>query len=313
MLVRFLLVVLAALALFAAPASAQPCEPAIKVDGHGEVAHLAAELDEVSRGLYDRAQRATGSTSCAPIAVHLVQDNAAARSLLPAWHLPPWAAGAARPDQRTIVLTVHNEGLQHDRERVLLHELAHLAITDAAGERVPRWFDEGVARRIAGEDGQDDDRVLAEAKVGHRLLPLEGLKYSFPAGKNGAAVAYAVAGRGIELLEAEDPQVVRALLGAVRGGAEFEDALLEVTGRRTWKLSDQVHESVAVWHAWMTVLREVDIFMGLGGVVALFGGIAALRRRRRKFDDMADDAPLPLVAASQGIRVARWSSVRRWL
>src|SRR5690606_10989365 len=96
----------------------------------------------------------------------------------------------------------------HDRERVLLHELAHLAIADAAGGKVPRWFDEGASRRIAGEDGLDDDYVLAQARVGERLIPLEGLGYSFPGGQQQASVAYAVSGRAIELLEAENPRVV---------------------------------------------------------------------------------------------------------
>src|SRR5690606_28262832 len=97
-----------------------------------------------------------------------------------------------------------------------LHELAHIAVAGAAGEgrgQVPRWFDEGVARRLAGEDGMDDDAVLAQAKLGGRVMLLEGLERSFPGSQASAAIAYAVSGRAIELLEAEHGKgVVRRIL-----------------------------------------------------------------------------------------------------
>lgn len=284
----------------ALPSSSQePSRPCVSgelapvhVEGHGAVAHLAGELKGRARGLYERAARYTGAEDCAPIRVHLVEDNEAARRLLPAWHLPPWAAGAARPDERTIVLTVHNDGQRQDRERVFVHELAHLATAAAAGDeprRVPRWFDEGVARRLAGEDGQDDDTVLAQAKLGGRMLLLEGLERSFPASQASAAIAYAVSGRAIELLETEHGEgVVRRVLDRVAQGEAFDDALHAESGVRTWQLSGRVERSVATWHAWVTVLKDVDVFLGLGSLLIFVGGWRARRRLRERIDRMPD-------------------------
>ncbi len=263
----------------------------VVVDGHGRVAHLAEALAGRAKGLYETAARYTGANDCAPIQVHLTEDNEAARRLLPAWHLPPWAAGAARPDHRTIVLTVHNDGQRQDRERVFLHELAHLAVAAAAEEvgRVPRWFDEGVARRLAGEDGMDDDKVLAQAKLGGRMLLLEGLEQSFPGSQASAAIAYAVSGRAIELLEVEHGDgVVRRILGRVAAGEAFDDALFAESGVKTWQLSGRVQRSVTTWSAWVTVLKDVDVFLGLGSLLIFVGGWRARRRLRERIERMPD-------------------------
>lgn len=292
---------LASVALFGAPLLGAPETPVPCIEGaltkvslsaHGAVAHLGAELQEAAPSLYEEAARYTGATGCAPISLHLTADNDAARALFPAWHLPPWAAGAAHPEERTVVLTVHTDGLRHDRLRVLLHELAHLATAAAnpTGRALPRWFEEGVARRLAGEDGQDDDAVLARAKLAGGLLPLEGLEESFPGSAHHAAVAYAVAGRALGLLEQrQGHDVVRRILAALPDGRNFEDSLLRVTGLTSAQLSLHVERSVTTWQAWLTVVRQVDVWLGFGGLLLLWAGGSARRRTRQRIARMPDE------------------------
>ena len=278
---------------------------AVQVLGHGRVRDLAAGLRAKSSGLYEKAAAWVGATDCAPIEVHLVADRHAARVELPAWHLPPWAAGAAMPKARAIVLMVHADGRRHDRERVLLHEMGHLATAAAAGnQKVPRWFDEGVARRLAGEDTQDDDRVLAEARLSSTLIPLEGLDVAFPGDAGAAAIAYAVAGRALELLEERHgDDIVRRLLARLRNGAPFDTALHEETGLWTYQLSGEVERSVAKWHAWFTLMHGLDFGMGFGGLLLVWGGLSARRRQRKRLADMPDE-PFWDVEAS----VVRWTT-----
>lgn len=279
----------------------------VRVRGHGRVIELAAELQTKSSGLYEKAAAWVGATDCAPIEVHLVVDRHAAKVELPAWHLPPWAAGAAMPHARSIVLMVHTEGRRHDRERVLLHEMGHLATAAAAGgHQVPRWFDEGVARRLAGEDTQDDDRVLAVARLGSTMIPLEGLDVAFPGDAGAAAIAYAVAGRALELLEDRyGGDIVRRVLVHIRDGADFENALHAETGLWTYQLSGEVERSVAKWHAWFTLMHGLDFGMGFGGFLLIWAGVRARRRLRQRLADMPDE-PLWDIDAS----VVRWT-VRR--
>jgi hypothetical protein len=295
----------------------QPCAAGelapVTVVGHGAVAHLAAELQLRARGQYEQAARYTGATDCAPIAVHLVPDNAAARALLPAWHLPPWAAGAARPSERTIVLTVHNEGVRQDRERVFIHELAHLAVAAAAGgERVPRWFDEGIARRLAGEDGQNDDEVLARARLAGQLLLLEGLERSFPGSQAAAAVAYGVSARALSLLEQEKGKgVVNAVLARVSAGEPFEEALVAESGRPTWRWSAEVERSVQRWHAWVTVLKDADLVFAFGALLLVVGGVRARRQVKRRLWEMGEEEGLSVARGPPlGVVLARWTVAR---
>lgn len=296
----------------AAPASATTCVAGslapVLVTGHGAVEHLADDLEARATGLYEVAATYTGASDCAPVEVHLTPDIQAASALLPAWHLPPWAAGAARPGERLVVLTVHSKGQRQDRERVLVHELSHVALAAAAGGApVPRWFDEGVARRLAGEDVQDDDRVLAESRLSGQMLTLEGLEVAFPGSKSGAAVAYAVSGRAIELLEERyGPDIVRRLLAEVRAGAPFEEALHDLTGLWTWQLSGEVERSVALWHAWLTLIRDVDFAMAAGALLLVVGGLRARRRLRQRIDEMED----PGAPQGPGVVVVRWTVTR---
>lgn len=276
----------------------------VTVRGHGAARALAADLQTKSAGMYEKAAAFVGASDCAHIDVDLVSDRHAARVALPAWHLPPWAAGAALPHARHIVLMVHADGHRHDRERVLLHEMSHLATASAAhNQSIPRWFDEGLARRLAGEDTQDDDRVLAQARLTSSLIPLEGLDVAFPGNAEAAAVAYAVSGRALEILQERfGANVMRRLLWRVRHGAEFDTALHDETGLWTYQLSGEVERSIAKWHAWFTLLHGVDFGMGFGSLLLMWGGLLARRRMRRRLAEMPDEA-----VGDLDVAVVRWT------
>lgn len=299
------------LSLFAAqPAVEGPCVEGARVDvvvsGHGAVAHLAPEMEARATGLYDEAAAYAGARGCAPVAIDLVEGMEDAASLSPPWRLPHWAAGAAQPGARRIVVGVTAEGRRQDRERTLAHELAHVAITDAAGTRVPRWFDEGAARVFAGEHGEEDVAALARARLSERFPPLEGLEASFPAGAADAAVAYAVSGRAVRLVEeAGGPRAVARVLAAVRAGAPFDDALHDVAGRRTWQLSKDVERSVPLWHAWIVIAKDLEIGMALAAALVAFGGVRARQRMRRRLDELVDDDPA--APAPAGVVLVRFT------
>jgi hypothetical protein len=219
--------------------------------------------------------------------------------------LPEWAAGAARPDEGTIVLMLGGRSGRHNVPRVLKHELTHLAVHDAAGGvRVPRWFDEGTSRVLAGEHGDDDARALARARITRQRLDLDALEASFPADSEGAARAYALSGRAITLLvDRHGTDVLARVLGRVRSGERFESALVAETGVRTWELSLTVWRSVDLWSAWSTVLLDVDWAMTLAGFVFVVGAVRVRRRRRSQLAAMED--PVEPLA----VRLVRWRVV----
>jgi hypothetical protein len=279
----------------------------VTVRGHASAAPMAENLEPLIADFDRDVREALGAPPKGPISVDVVKDLRAARSLDRPWMLPEWAAGAARPDEGTIVLMLGGRSGRHNVPRVMKHELAHLAVHDAAGGvRVPRWFDEGTARVLAGEHADDDNRALARARIAGLRFDLDALSASFPADSEGAARAYAISGRAITLLvEKHGSDVLARILSQVRAGERFEIAMLNETGVRPWELSLSVWKSVNLWSAWSTVMREVDWAMAIAGLVFVVGAARVRRRRRAQLAAM-EDPEEPLAVA-----LVRWRVIPR--
>lgn len=288
----------------AAPARGAPCEPTITVTGHGSAVGLADELAAVAPAHWATVRARLGLEGCQPVDVQLLPAIEGAADLEPPWHLPHWAAGAADPASRRVVVAVTASRMRQDRGQVLLHELAHLGVREAAGGRaLPRWLDEGAARVIAGEHSSDDLEVLARARVADSLMPLGALAEGFPHDRARAALAYAQAGRAVSLLEGTGSGALAAVLAAVAAGAEVDQALVSVTGRRTWQLDADVERSIPRWRAWAVVGREVDLALGLAALVTAWAGLRARRQLRARLAAM----PTEPAAAPLGLALVRWT------
>lgn len=304
---RWWAVVVVAVLAMAAPARAEPCEPRITVTGHGSAAALADELAAAAPAHWATVRARLGLTGCAPVDVQLLPAIEGARDLEPPWQLPHWAAGAADPLSRRVVVAVTASRKRQDRGRVLLHELAHLGAREAAGGRpLPRWLDEGAARVIAGEHSSEDLSVLARARVGDSLIPLAALAEGFPHDQAHAALAYAEAGRAVSLLEGRRPDALASVLAAIAGGADVDHALWSVTGLWVWQLDGEVERSIPSWRAWAVVGREIDVALALAALVTAWAGLRARRQVRARLAAM----PLEPAIAPQGMALVRWTVQR---
>lgn len=294
----------------AAPASAKVVDTCDNrravVVGLPPVAHLAPPLEENLSDMYAGVAHYVGATDCDPILVTLTSDLDAAKKVLPRWHLPPWAAGAARPEARTILLTVHQNGQPTNRVRVLRHELSHLAIASAAGgNKLPRWFDEGISRTIAREDGPPDAEVLNRARAFSNLMGLDELRHAFPADKTLAAVAYAESARAISYLErTHGGNIVARLLEKVRDGDAFDDALLELTGETPGTITREIENELRPFVAFLAAFWQVDLGLAFGGSFFFFAGFRARRKIREQIEAMDDDEPPPYQL--DDVVTARW-------
>ncbi len=306
----------AVLLAFAGPVRADPCVAPVVVEGHGVPAHVVDELATIAPGLMARAAIRTGASSCAPVQVALLPGIEGAAHLDPPWVLPTWAAGAAVPEERRVVIAITANGRRQDRERILLHELAHVAVRDAARDeaapnvhRVPRWLDEGIARVIAGEHGADDLSVLARARVADRMLPLAALEDGFPGRADLAQLAYAQSGRAVSLIEELGPEALPSLLAGIATGESVDEALFDATGRRTWQLELDVERSIPLWRAWAVVGFETDLALGAAGLMCAWAGIRSRRRYRQRLHALDDDERVPEERRAPPLDVvlARWT------
>ena len=140
---------------------------------------------------------------------------------------PAWGAGFTFPGSRTILVRAD----AGDPERILRHELAHLALRDAIRVRVPLWFDEGYAALAAGElDRLEALRLnlsVARGKVPGFFELDRGLRDD----ESTAQAAYALAASAVSLLARRHPtHSLTPLLDRLAAGEGFDSAVLATTG-----------------------------------------------------------------------------------
>jgi hypothetical protein len=196
---------------------------------------------------------------------------------------PKYASGVAYSELGLVLLTLdtgQNNQL-YDVGEVFRHELAHLALADAIGdaERVPHWFNEGLAVHLSGESSLVRLRTLTTSTLAGRLIPLSRIDRGFPADAMEAEIAYAEAADVVRfLLRQEDRERFPALISRLRDGEPFASALRDAYGVDLWTLEHEWREDVAKRYSFLPVFFSGSLIWT--GVLVLFA--LAWRKRRRQ-------------------------------
>ena len=237
------LILLLALLAVARPAAADslPLPVAIRAGG---------VMVRAERGMEDAAERVAGRAQAAlaaiaedlpglPVPRHVEvrlvkRAEDLSRAAPPGRGAPPWAIGVAYPDQGIVVAAFRRGPLPADLDSVVTHELAHLALGAALGDRAPRWLHEGFAYLHSSDFSLDRTRTLTGMAWSGDVIPLAQLDRSFPAEENAAARAYAqsydlisfLARRGRYSAVEDDGNrwPFRQFLVSVAGGASLDEA-----------------------------------------------------------------------------------------
>lgn len=211
-----------------------------------------------------------------PLRLILVPDGRRMDSLS-SGRAPSWGAAVALPGAHTILLRADGDDLYG----TLRHELAHLALHQAVGVRVPLWFDEGYASWAAGEWDRLGVLELNLAVVRGAVPDLRGLDGALRGSATTADVAYALAVSAVTELARRNPTgSLGPLLHRLSAGGDFEASVQATTGltlpqfEHEWRRTLRERYSVATW-----------LLAGGGwGVLALF--LWGLLRYRRKVDQV---------------------------
>ena len=127
----------------------------------------------------------------------------------------------------------------------MAHEMAHLVVHQVTmngyGIALPSWLDEGLAMYAEGELSSEFASALNSAVKSGGLDSVQSLSSSFPADTASALLAYAESHSLVEyLLDHEGgKENMLALLGAIRDGNGYEEALQEVYGLSISQLDSQ--------------------------------------------------------------------------
>lgn len=194
-----LLIVLALILALVSPVIAAPRLRPMAHDGRVSV--LAEDgLESQARALADSAEDALTKIRAdlvdlpVPnhIEVRLVRDAADLAGVAPAGRgAPTWAVGVAYPDLGVISIALRRGATIVDAESTLKHELGHIALGVALGDKAPHWLHEGFAYQHAGEWSWDRMETLAGMAWFGGIVPIEDLDRSFPAEELPAHRAYA--------------------------------------------------------------------------------------------------------------------------
>ena len=203
--------------------------------------------------------------------------------------MPEWAAGIALVHERTAVIRTDRIGPYGQRrlENVLVHEMAHLVMAEAAGaagrDAMPRWFREGVAGYIARDGEWLDFLHLWLSPAASSRHPLAVLEGSFDRGDDEARrAAYAGAFSFVShTIEIHGEASLGHVLARLRDGRDFEEAWVQATGATL--RSDEADWSAGTKGArrWVAIISSSVTLWGV--ITALFllaGGVRRLRTRR---------------------------------
>jgi hypothetical protein len=218
---------------------------------------------------------------------------------------PVWAAGLAIPSKGQIVIfadrvgTYPHEGLPG----VLAHEASHLVLGGAleAGQRVPRWYDEGLAMVVERELSLVDAVELARLLVFGEPLPLAAIDRGWPREGALARRAYAQSLSIVSLAEeTAAPGAAGRTVRALGEGVPFDRAFT-----RAYGVSPRVVEAL-----WRDRLRQrllirpllvlAALAQGAMGVLAILAWIRVRRRKRLRLEKMRIQEELEELSRERG-------------
>ncbi len=257
--------------------------PELVVEAPASLAGAAARIERLDRRRLEQPVRLTGLRRPGPPVrvVLAAEDSQLARQA------PSWVAGYAWGALGVVVLFPERSPAYPDGsfEEVVLHELAHVLVSRAAGGReVPRWFNEGLAM-FAGRSWRLGDRSrLTWALLLDRRLELAAVEEGFAGGRAEAGRAYAFAGAFLnDLIRRHGIDAPGRILAAVALGRPFDDAFRDVTGLPLDRAEASFWRRHSLWYRWLPVLTSsATLWLGIT-LLAL----VAIRRRRRRDAEMA--------------------------
>ncbi len=217
-----------------APAPAPDITPeytSVEEQGIKLVYHLRAREKAhvlMGRALACRAELAAllGHDVLANVEIRVAAAPAQMAALAPPG-LPSSVTAAAFHAQRLVVMSLGSPVSEDVADLVqhLRHQLAHLALDEAApGADLPRWFHEGFAIHVSGEDAAGRAETLTGAALRERLVGMRDVALHFPDGPPGESLYAAEAVELVRFLAESRPRFT-ALVHELAGGSAFDAAL----------------------------------------------------------------------------------------
>jgi hypothetical protein len=256
---------------------------ALVVKAPPALAGVVARVQSIDPQIIGRALSSAGLNVPPAIHITLVDGNEP-------WsrNTPPWVVGQAFGSDTIVIFPQRVGAYPYDSlESVVLHEIAHLALSARTGGRpLPRWFHEGVAVSVESGWGLSSQvRLLVAAQQDPAIDDVSRLFASdaLPA----TTTAYLLSAALVEDLRRRHGATLPGdIAGRVATGMAFEQAFFTATG----ETPDQA--AAIAWRVYRGI-RWLPVLTGPSGVwaaILMLAGLAFIvrqhrrRRRRRQWD-----------------------------
>ena len=256
--------------------------PELLIGAPPELASFRVRLESIDPKILAGVVRLVGIKSAGlPIRVVLAPESSdLARAT------PSWTAGFAQGAESVVVLFPARAPGYPDNslEDVLRHEVAHVLVSRAAaGQSVPRWFNEGLAMAAEGAWGfEDQTRVLYELVVKQRTT-LADINRLFLGDRRSQDRAYALSGAFMrDLLQQYGTEAPGKILEQIGRGVSFDAAFADGTGLKLSDAESAFWQRQRIWTTWFPIVTSSTVVWLLVTFIALL----AIRRRRQKDAEM---------------------------
>lgn len=259
------------------PAAASADVP-LRIEAPTELSAAARAVEAVAPARLATVQRLTGVPDpVAPIRVILAPEGSP-----PARSAPSWVVGFALGDRDVVVLMPQRTLTYPDStlDELLLHEVAHVLVSRAAGHRpVPRWFNEGLATVAGSSWGIEDRSRLTLALVRRGEASLRELEVMFAGGESRISRAYALSGAIVrEMLRRHGADAGARTLRGLARGMPFPDAFAAATGVTLADFERSFWRRYTLWYRWLPILTSsATLWIGIT-LLVLWAG----KRRRER-------------------------------
>lgn len=269
---------------------------ALVLEAPPEVGGSFGELADLAEPLMPRLEEILGVRAAGPITMVLIppgpiDDPDVARLDRAA---PAWAAGFALNEQRIGGIRLGRAGRYPfgDAGAVLAHEVVHVLLHDAAGERMPRWFSEGVATSIQRRWTLKDAVVYSSSLVLGPLPTLDQMDRAFVRSEASARTAYAASFDFVEWASDEyGEDVVRRVLDGLQEGLAFSAAWRRATGDALADSEDAWRGTALTWYRWLPALTGAGtLWLGITMLFLLATWSRRVKTRRTMERLAAEDA-----------------------
>jgi hypothetical protein len=169
------------------------------------------------------------------IEIYVYANAADLQATLDVFNAQDWVAGHADPATGVMVVSLPAGPDQRlEMERQIPHELMHILLARRLGEgyqRLPAWFNEGLASIVELYPNPDYVILLENARQRNATLPMSSLCGAFPRDVAGTLLGYAQSASFTRYLQAQaGPEGLQRLLEAYASGLDCEAGVQTALG-----------------------------------------------------------------------------------